>query len=143
MTAKPPAMSPYSVAYPMAISLLLPVVNTIQPNLLEIVIRTLPRILACTFSSATLGWVFRKVDFSISAKAVCAGSMGTSHSSIPRLFANSWESLMLPSEEYREGIAMPTTFSGPRASTATVAVRAESTPPDSPIKALEKPVLPR
>ena len=34
---------------------------------------------------------------------------------------------------------MPTTFSGPRASAATAAVRAESTPPDRPTNALVKP----
>ena len=55
MTAKPPAMSPYSVAYPMAISLLLPVVSVSHPNLLEMDMIMLPRMRAWTFSSAMLG----------------------------------------------------------------------------------------
>ena len=48
-------MSPYSVAYPMASSLLLPVVSTSQPYLFEMAISTLPLTRACTFSSATPG----------------------------------------------------------------------------------------
>ncbi len=48
---------------------------------------------------------------------------------------------MLPSDEKRDGIATPTTFSLPRASTATAAVRLESMPPDSPITDLRKPFL--
>ena len=39
ITASPPAMSPYSVQYPTASSDLLPVLKTIDPNLLEIPIR--------------------------------------------------------------------------------------------------------
>ena len=35
MTANPPAESPYRVEYPVASSLLLPVVSTIQPRALE------------------------------------------------------------------------------------------------------------
>ncbi len=77
MTANPPAMSPYRVAYPVAISLLLPVVSTIQPNLFEIVISTLPRIRACTFSSASPSAVPSNIGASISSKAACAGSIGT------------------------------------------------------------------
>ena len=83
----------------MAISLLLPVVRTIHPNLLEMVISTLPRMRACTFSSATLGVVPSKYGSSMSVKARCAGSMGTTQHSMPRLSASSLESLTLPSEE--------------------------------------------
>jgi len=44
-------MSPYSVQYPTASSLLLPVDSTRCPCLLEIAIRMLPLILAWMFSS--------------------------------------------------------------------------------------------
>src|ERR1041384_8706670 len=55
-TAKPPAESPYSVEYPVAISLLLPVVNTIvSVHLLEYAINNVPRMRACQFSSVTSG----------------------------------------------------------------------------------------
>ena len=46
-------MSPYSVAYPTAYSLLLPVASTSEPNLFEIAISRLPRIRAWRFSSVT------------------------------------------------------------------------------------------
>jgi hypothetical protein len=42
---------------------------------------------------------------------------------------------MLPCDEYGLGIETPVTFSAPRASTATTAVTAESTPPLRPITA--------
>ena len=51
MTAYPPTESPYKVKYPTAISLLLPVVNTIQPNLFESAINVVPRTRLCKFSS--------------------------------------------------------------------------------------------
>ena len=44
-------MSPYSVAYPTAISDLLPVVRTIEPNLFESAISSVPRMRAWMFSS--------------------------------------------------------------------------------------------
>ena len=59
-TAKPPAMSPYSVQYPVLISLLLPVLRTSQPNLFDKDIRTLPRIRAWMFSSETSGLALLK-----------------------------------------------------------------------------------
>ena len=46
----------------MAISLLFPVVSTIQPNLFEMVINTLPRTRACTFSSASPGAVPSNIE---------------------------------------------------------------------------------
>ena len=60
---------------------------------------------------------------------------------MPRLSANSWESPTLPSDEYRDGMVTPTTLSAPNASTATVAVSAESMPPDSPTSVLRNPDL--
>ena len=44
--AKPPAISPYSVAYPTLISLLLPVVRTKCPNLLDNAMSKFPRMRA-------------------------------------------------------------------------------------------------
>ena len=58
-----------------------------------------------------------------------AGSMGSSHSSMPRLSASAWASSTLPSDEKRDGMATHTTLSRPSASTATVATRLESMPP--------------
>ena len=49
--------------------------------------------------------------------------------------SNSIASSTLWSDEYGPGIAMPSTRSGPRASTARCAVTAESMPPDNPITA--------
>ena len=49
---------------------------------------------------------------------------------------------MLPSDEYRDGMERPHTESGPSASTAMVATRLESTPPESAISTLlENPDL--
>src|SRR5580765_6395277 len=54
-TAKPPAMSPYKVQYPVLISLLFPVLSTIQLNLFESDIKYVPRTRAWMFSSVTSG----------------------------------------------------------------------------------------
>ena len=53
ITASAPTISPYSVQYPVDISLLLPVVNTSAPNLFDSAINSVPRILGCRFSSAS------------------------------------------------------------------------------------------
>src|SRR5438270_3731101 len=68
-TAKPPAMSPYSVEYPVAISLLFPVVNTRWPNLFDSAINIVPRIRAWRFSSANPGFVPANVSASVSRNA--------------------------------------------------------------------------
>ena len=51
---------------------------------------------------------------------------------MPRFFPSCSESSTLPREENSEGIRTPTTFSLPKASTATHAVSAESMPPLKP-----------
>ena len=66
MTARPPAMSPYSVQYPTASSLLLPVVSSSAPNLFESAIRTPPRTRAWMFSSVTSGGRPAKIAWSAS-----------------------------------------------------------------------------
>ena len=61
---------------------------------------------------------------------------------MPRFSASSRASRMLPSDEYRDGMERPHTESGPSASTAMVATRLESTPPESAISTLlENPDL--
>ena len=60
---------------------------------------------------------------------------------MPRLRARSSESSTLPWLEYGDGIITPSTFSGPTASAAIAAVRAESMPPDRPSSTVEKPHL--
>ena len=70
-------------------------VSTIQPNLFEIVINTLPRMRACTFSSARPGSVPSNIDASIASNAACAGSIGTVNDLIPRFAASASASEML------------------------------------------------
>ena len=48
---------------------------------------------------------------------------------------------MLPFDEYLDGIIIPKTFSAPKALSARQATKAESIPPEMPIKAFWKPVL--
>ena len=50
-----------------------------------------------------------------------------------RLFARVLASVLLPEEENLDGKDIPTTFSGPNASTAIHNVSAESIPPDNPM----------
>ena len=51
-----------------------------------------------------------------------------------RFFDNFWASSILISAVYLKGIITVLTFSGPSASVATAAVRAESIPPEEPIR---------
>jgi hypothetical protein len=60
---------------------------------------------------------------------------------MPSRPASSLASRRLPSEEYGPGIATPVTPRAPSASTASVAVTAESIPPERPSTALENPHL--
>ena len=48
---------------------------------------------------------------------------------------------MLPGDEYLDGIATPTTFSAPIASTAMAVTIAESIPPETAIATFLKPVF--
>ena len=56
-----------------------------------------------------------------------------------RLSANFSASNFVPGEEYCDGMDIPTTLSGPNASTAITAVKAESIPPLKPITTFLKP----
>jgi len=58
---------------------------------------------------------------------------------MPRLPQSAAESPTLPALEKREGMVMPPTLSGPRASTASARVSALSMPPEEPTTALAKP----
>ncbi len=60
----------------MAVSLLLPVVRTIHPNLLDMVMRIVPRMRAWRFSSASPGSSPANGSASMSRNASCAGSIG-------------------------------------------------------------------
>jgi hypothetical protein len=82
-----------------AISLLLPVVSTIQLNLLEIVMSTFPRIRDCTFSSATFSAAPANTGASICSNDECAGSMGTVNVRIPSRCASASASSTLPGLE--------------------------------------------
>ncbi len=123
----------------MAISLLLPVVSTSEPNLFDIAIRIVPRIRACRFSSASPGSVPANVGASMSRNAAWAPSIGTVIVRIPRLAASSSASVTLPSLEKRDGMSTPTTWLGPSASTAIAATSDESMPPDNPMSTSVKP----
>ena len=59
--------------------------------------------------------------------------------SIPRLVASSFASSSDSSDEYRDGMATPSTFSAPTASAATTAVSEESILADSPTTHDAKP----
>ena len=74
-----------------------------------------------------------KTGLRISSNPLCGGSMEKSISCIPRFSATDPASSRLSAEVCREGMRTPMTFSGPSASHAIAAVRAESIPPDIPI----------
>src|SRR5712691_12694323 len=134
-------MSPYRVQYPTAISDLLPVLRTMEPNLLDSAIKKFPRTLACRFSSVTFSGRPRKA----SANAVWyewkTSDIGSVKNSIPRFSAKSRASARLPSDEYGPGMETPSTFSRPKAETAMAATTEESMPPLKPTTAERKPDL--
>ena len=101
----------------------------------------MPRILACRFSSATLGWVPANAPDSDSRYASKGPVTGITSTRIPRRRATSVASSKLSGEEYREGIATVRTPAGPSASAATEATSAESIPPDRPMTTSPKPFL--
>ena len=92
-------MSPYSVAYPTAISDLLPVATTMPPNLFDNAIRMAPRIRAWRFSSATFGSVSANGVASASRNPLKMSSIAISSNRQPRLRASSSESFTDPVEE--------------------------------------------
>ncbi len=69
------------------------------------------------------------------------GAIGTVRKLRPVRRASSAASPLEWSEEYFEGIETPYTFCAPTASQAIAATRAESMPPDSPIRTDLKPFL--
>ena len=81
-------MSPYSVQYPTASSLLLPVVSTSAPVSFESAIRICPRIRACTFCSARSQSGRACAASSCARKAACIGSMEISWKRMPRFRAS-------------------------------------------------------
>ena len=71
----------------------------------------------------------------------CIFSIGIDRRGIPRFSARSTASDTEPSEEYRDGSDTPVTFSGPSASTAIAATRAESIPPDNATNTFSNPLF--
>ena len=130
------------VAKPVAISLLLPVASTSQPNLFDRAMSVTPRTRDCRFSSARSSGRPSNEGRSMSRKAEWAGSMGITRKSMPRASARAVASSRDPSLEYRDGIDTPCTCSAPKASAAITATSEESIPPDIPITTSVKAFLP-
>ena len=130
---KPPAESPYRVEYPVAISLLFPVVSTRCPAALLSPIRITPRIRDCRFSAAS------PARSSSASKLSTIGAIGTVLACSSCRLARSSASPTECPEEYLLGISTTCTCSGPSASAAMVATSAESIPPDRPRITERKP----
>ena len=124
----PPAESPYRVEYPVAISLLLPVVSTRCPSLLDTAMLITPRTRDCRFSA---GSPDTGKSPSPSLKASTTGWMAMVRALIPCRSTRSSASLTEWPDDHLLGIRITCTFSGPTASAAIVATSAESIPPDS------------
>ena len=95
-----------------------------------------PLILDWMFSSVTPARGSSKVSFKSVLNFSTVSSISITLNSISRFSARLFASSTELSGLYFEGIAIPITLSDPRASTAIVAVRAESIPPDSPTRTL-------
>ena len=93
--------------YPTAVSLLLPVVKTIQPNLLDSAISVVPRTRLCRFSSVKSADRFSKLGSSISKYELNAGSIEIVCISTPSDAAKTCASVREPADEYRDGIETP------------------------------------
>src|SRR5665213_3647036 len=76
MTANPPAESPYSVEYPVAISLLFPVVSTIHPWAFDSAMSSTPRMRLWRFSSVSPSGAPPTRGVSVSARARWAANLG-------------------------------------------------------------------
>ena len=116
-------------------------VSTSQPNLLESAIKSVPRMRAWMFSSATSSASPLNGLASPRLKAATIGVIGSAMNSIPRFLASRRASARVPADEYGEGMVTPVTFSWPSASTAMAATSAESMPPESPMTTCLKPFL--
>ena len=126
----------------MAISLLLPVVSTSQPNLFEIAMRSVPRMRAWRFSSARPGRRALERRFEQVRERVVRLLDRDGH----RPDAEVGGQLLgvgdaAPSLEYRDGMSTPVTWSAPSASAAIAATSDESIPPDSPMSTSLEAVL--
>src|SRR5262245_25307240 len=120
---------------------LLPVVKRRALYLFDKAIRSVPRILACKFSSVTSGFRFPNAFFKEDLRVEKIDVIGNETTFIPIFFANFIASTMLPFDEKGEGIETPKTLAFPKASTANTAVTAESIPPLRPITTLLNPHL--
>ncbi len=116
----------------MAISLLLPVVTTMEPDLFDSAMSSVPRMRDCRFSSVLSSASPSNGAASWRRKASKSGVIGISVYFTPWIFAISRASSMLICAVYCDGIITACTRSGPSASTHTASTSAESMPPDSP-----------
>jgi hypothetical protein len=98
-SAKPPARSPYNVAYPTESSDLFPVATTSQPNLFESAISSTPRIRACRFSSAMSGSRPAKLSANAASADETIPSIGSSRKSLPSLSASKRASCRVSADE--------------------------------------------
>ena len=108
------------------------------PVWLERAIKILPLTLDCIFSSVVCPSSSLITPVNVALKFSTILSISIVLNSILRFSANDLASRRDSFELYLDGIATPITFLEPRASTATVAVNAESIPPDSPISTFSK-----
>jgi hypothetical protein len=100
---------------------------------------SVPRILACRFSSVRSGSRPANSSRSDAVNSSKIGSIEISRKSLRRLSASRRASECVSSEVKRDGIETQCTLPGPRASAASAAVTAESIPPDTPTTTSVKP----
>ena len=137
--ANAPAVSPYSVEYPIMASLLLPVFTSIQPYAFDSAMRHTMRQRACVFSAANPASLPPHASASAASNARYGSAMETVRVRIPRLRARSSASSTEWSVEYGPGISTPCTRSAPSASAHITATKLESMPPDNPMTTSENP----
>src|SRR5258706_12386357 len=114
MTARPPTMSPYSVQYPTATSLLLPVESTSAPNLFDNDICTIARLRDWIFSSVASSGKPAKTGASVLRQASYISLMESNSKRMPRIFSSLRASSIKPLEEDGPGIQIPLSFTGPK-----------------------------
>ena len=110
---------------------LFPVVSTSQPNLLDRAITAFPLMRAWMFSSVMSGSRAGErpgQHLVVAAHRVLDRQL---EKPVPRFPAMARASARVPSLEYGDGMDTQVTFSGPTASAAIIATRAESIPPES------------
>ena len=114
-------------------------VNSRWPKLFDCSIRIVPRTRACKFSKATPVSGEPNADSNPAVNLSTSSATGWWVNVMPRLRHRISESLIEPSDENREGMVIAATFSGPKASTASANVSAESMPPEEPTTACLNP----